>query len=388
MAMTNWTYLNPVQIVYAAGSSERLADHVPHRRIVLVTSPGFTRRGVVDRIRTSLGSRLLAVQDDVKPNPDVLDVDEQARALRPLAPDCIVALGGGSSIDTAKGLARLLGQPAGATLAAHFREGATFVDANPALPVVAIPTTAGTGAEVTPFGTIWDFGLGRKYSVTGPDLYPTAAILDPALTLDLPEEVTVSSGLDAISHALESTWNRNASPITLGMATKSLQLSLPVLVHLRANLRDVEARGAMMQASLLAGLAISQTRTALAHSISYPLTARFNLPHGIACSFTLPALMKFNAEADDGRLHDLASALNCEDAGGLRSLLMRLMEDVGLTALFRKYVLQPADCLELVGEMFTPGRADNNLRPASVADVTEMLACALTDVQHDYRISR
>ena len=256
MAMTNWTYLNPVQIVYAAGSSERLADHVPHQRIVLVTSPGFTRRGVVDRIRASLGSRLLAVQDDVKPNPDVLDVDEQARALRPLAPDCIIALGGGSSIDTAKGLARLLAQPEGATLAAHFREGASFVDADPALPIVAIPTTAGTGAEVTPFGTIWDFGLGRKYSVTGPDLYPAAAILDPALTLDLPEEVTVSSGLDAISHALESTWNRHASPITLGIATRSLQLSLPVLAHLRANLRDVEARGAMMQASLLAGLAI------------------------------------------------------------------------------------------------------------------------------------
>jgi len=304
--------------------------------------------------------------------------------LGPLAPDCIVALGGGSSIDTAKGLARLLSQPAGATLAAHFRDGIAFDGGVAALPVVAIPTTAGTGAEVTPFGTIWDFGLGKKYSVTGADLYPAVAVLDPELTLDLPEDVTISSGLDAVSHALESTWNRNASPITLGLATKSLQFSLPALERLRADLRDIEARGAMMQASLLAGLAISQTRTALAHSISYPLTTTFNLPHGIACSFTLPALMEFNAEVDDGRLLDLARATGHEDVDAFARRLRRTMRDAGVSALFRKYVEDSNACLDLVGDMFTPGRADNNMRSASVADVAQLLASSLSDVRHDY----
>jgi len=382
--VTNWTYFNPVRIVSAAGSSARLAEHIGYQRVALVTSPGFTRRGVVERVRTSLGGRLVAVFDDVKPNPDVLDVDAQADALGPLAPDCIVALGGGSSIDTAKGLARLLSQPVGTTLAAHFRDGIAFDGGVAALPVVAIPTTAGTGAEVTPFGTIWDFGLGKKYSVTGTDLYPAVAVLDPELTLDLPEEVTISSGLDAVSHALESTWNRNASPITLGMATKSLPLSLPALERLRVDPRDVAARSAMMQASLLAGLAISQTRTALAHSISYPLTTGFNLPHGIACSFTLPVLMKFNAVADDGRLHDLARAVGHADPAAFSADLCARFAALGVADLFRRHVPDMNAAMELAPQMITPGRADNNLRAVSAEDVAELLVASLAQVDSNY----
>src|SRR5690606_35203423 len=170
-----------------------------------------------------------------------------------LKPDAIMALGGGSSIDTAKALARLLVQPTGVTLAGHFREGVRLVPL-PALPVVAVPTTAATGAEVTSFGTVWDFELAKKYSITGDDLYPSVAILDPELTLGLPRDVTFSSGLDAISHAFESTWNCNASPVTLGLATKSLQLSLPALPRLKVDLDDAGARRAMMEASLLAGM--------------------------------------------------------------------------------------------------------------------------------------
>lgn len=382
--VTNWTYFNPVRILSAAGSSARLAEHIGYQRVALVTSPGFTRRGVVERVRASLGGRLVAVLDDVKPNPDVLDVDAQAGVLRPLAPDCIVALGGGSSIDTAKGLARLLGQPSGAALAAHFRDGAAFDGSIAALPVVAIPTTAGTGAEVTPFGTIWDFGLGKKYSVTGPDLYPAVAVLDPELTLDLPVDVTVSSGLDAVSHALESTWNRNASPITLGLATKSLQLSLPALERLRVDPRDVAARGAMMQASLLAGLAISQTRTALAHSISYPLTTGFNLPHGIACSFTLPVLMKFNAAVDDGRLNDLARAVGHADPEAFSEDLCVRFAALGVADLFRRHVPDMDAAMRLAPQMITPGRADNNLRTVSTEDVAELLSASLAQVGRDY----
>src|SRR5690606_27681337 len=290
---SGWTHFNPVRIVYARGALAQVGDHVRYQRAVLVTSSGFTRRGVVARLREALGDRLVAVLDDVRPNPDVVDIDRQAGSLATLAPDCIIALGGGSSIDTAKALARLLSQPAGTTLAAHFREGAPLASA-PALPVVAIPTTSGTGAEVTPFGTVWDFAERRKYSVTGPDLFPELALLDPELTSGLPPEVTISSGLDAVSHAMESTWNHHATPVTLGLAAKSLQLSLPALPRLHDDPDDIDARGAMMQASLLAGIAISQTRTALAHSISYPLTTHFDLPHGIACSFSLPALLEFN----------------------------------------------------------------------------------------------
>jgi alcohol dehydrogenase len=168
------------------------------------------------------------------------------------------------------------------------------------------------------------------------------------------------------------------------MATKSLQLSLPALRRLHCNLRDVQARGAMMQASLLAGLAISQTRTALAHSISYPLTTKFNLPHGIACSFTLPALMKFNAEADDGRLHDLARAVGHADVEDFSDSLAESFAELGVAELFRRHVPGTDAVMELASGMITPGRADNNLRAISVNGVVELLAIALQQVEDGY----
>lgn len=383
MSVGDWRYHNPVRVICAAGGAAALGQHIDYRRMALVTTPGFTRRGIVDRIRASLGERLVDVMDGVKPNPDVRDVDAQAARLRPLRLDAIVALGGGSSIDTAKGLARALPLPAEASLAAHFREGLPLPAAR-ALPVVALPTTAGTGAEVTPFGTLWDFERAKKYSVAGDDLYPAVALLDPELTLGLPRDVTVSSGLDAVSHALESAWNRNASPVTLALCAKSLQLSLPALPRLVEAPDDRDARGRMLQASLLAGLAISQTRTALAHSISYPLTARFGLPHGVACSFTLPVIARFNAGADDGRLRDLARAAGFGDMAGLASGLSDLLGRLGVAASFRTHVPDLSAPLALLGEMFTPGRADNNLRDVATSDIATLLAEALDLVARNY----
>lgn len=368
MKQAHWKFFNPVKVFFEAGSVSRLAEYLDYKRVVLVTSPGFTRRGVVERIEQSLGSRLILVLDDVKPNPDLRDVDRQLQILRPLQPDCIVGLGGGSSIDTAKALARFLVQDPSVTVMEHFRRGQELGQ-EPAMPVAAIPTTAGTGAEVTPFGTVWDFEENRKYSVAGQDLFPSVAILDPELTMGLPMDVTISSGLDAVSHALESIWNKSASPVTLGLATKSLQLSIEALKALKAQPDDSRARGSMMQASLLAGLCISQTRTALAHSISYPLTTHFNLPHGIACSFTLPALLRFNAEADDGRLMDVARALGHEERLGLAAELDEVLTSLDVRKVFFDHIAEPTQVLSLVDEMFTPGRADNNMRAASLGDV-------------------
>ncbi|MCL7714938.1 phosphonoacetaldehyde reductase [Stenotrophomonas mori] len=361
----------------AAGSSAALADHIDFQRMALVTSPGFTRRGVVERIRLSMGTRLVAVLDDVKPNPDVRDVDAQAVRLRSLGIDGIVALGGGSSIDTAKALARVLPQPGNVTLTDHFRSAEVFASGINALPVGAIPTTAGTGAEVTPFGTIWDFEFGKKYSVAGDDLYPSVAILDPELTLELPVEVTVSSGLDAISHALESVWNHNASPITLALAAKSLQLSLHALPELGRKPGDIGARSLMMQASLLAGMAISQTRTALAHSISYPLTTEFGLPHGIACSFTLPELLRFNQVSDDGRMTHLARSLGHAGTDALADALDELLLVVDLPEVFRKHVSKKSQVLGLSNRMIAPGRAENNLREVSGSQLLALLEGSL-----------
>jgi alcohol dehydrogenase len=371
MSTASWAHYNPVRVIFRPGVLQHIADYVDTTRVALVTTPGFRRRGVVDAISNALGSRLIAIVDDVKPNPGVDDLQAQSARLRAEHPDTLIALGGGSTIDTAKALARLLSEAEGTSLMSLLREGATATAA--AVPVVAIPTTAGTGAEVTPFGTVWDHDAKVKYSIAGEDLYPELAILDPELTRELPAEVTVASGLDAISHALESTWNRNATPVTLGLATKSLQLSMRSLAAVNENPGDIAARAGMMQASMLAGLAISQSRTALAHSISYPLTATYDLPHGLACSFTLPALLAFNAASDDGRLADLARALGYSDTDGLARDLTRLFERLGVGGYLSRYLPDRSSIMALSSQMFAPGRAENNLRHASEEEVKKLV---------------
>ncbi|WP_413813784.1 iron-containing alcohol dehydrogenase, partial [Rhizobium sp. Root482] len=143
---------------------------------------------------------------------------------------------------------------------------------NAPLPCYVVPTTSGTGAEVTPFATVWDETTNTKYSLANADMFPVAAILDPELTIDMPREVTLATGLDAISQALESVWNRSCNAITFGWAISSLRLSLSALGKVANTPDDLQARSDMAQASLLAGLCISHTRTALAHSMSYPIT--------------------------------------------------------------------------------------------------------------------
>ena len=376
MVDRSWKHFNPVRVIFGAGTLNRLPQLVDSSRIALITTPGFRRRGVMEGIERGFGERLTVVIDDVKPNPDLIDIEAQARRLGDTRPEVLLALGGGSTIDTAKAVARLLGQPPGTSLAALLR-GEAQAKAAPALPVVAVPTTSGTGAEVTPFGTVWDYREKKKYSVVGDDLFPRLAVLDPELTLKLPAEVTITSGLDSVSHALESTWNRNATPVSLALAMKSLQLSLRALPIVKDDPGNGEARADMMQASMLAGLAISQSRTALAHAISYPLTASFDVPHGLACSFTLPALLSFNAVADDGRLFDLARGLGYAGPDELAHSLSDMFERLEVGGYLLKYLPDRQSVMALAGRMFAPGRAENNLREASEDDVKRLVGDAL-----------
>jgi len=374
--MDNWSFYNPTHIEFCPEGLDRAGTGISYQRIALITTPGFTKRGVVAHLEKALGDRLAIVCDTVQPNPDIDAIDITAERLRHVAPDCLIGLGGGSSLDTAKALARILTQPKEMTLSGHLREGLPFENER-ALPVITVPTTAGTGAEVTPFATVWDFQERKKHSLTGNDLFPIKAILDPTLTLCLPESLTISSGLDAISHAFESVWNKNANPVSIGLATQSLAISLKVLPELEKRPRDLANRSAMMGASLLAGMAISQTRTALAHSISYPLTLGFGLPHGIACSFTLPELLKYNAGADDGRLKQLALSLGYGDILELADAVNSLLLNLDVLGFFSTCNLRQEQILKLNHEMLTPGRADNNLRLASGDDVHTIIRGAL-----------
>ncbi len=366
----SWSFHNPVNAVFGAGRLAELGARCPGDRVLVVTTAGASRRGLADRAAELIGRERTLIWDGAAPNPDLDDLDAATARFAGEGISCVVGLGGGSAVDAAKVLGVALPRrradsngPAPLERALRGDGGQEWTER---LPVVAVPTTSGTGAEATPFATVWDNARGKKHSVAGDAVFPTSAILDPELTVSLPRFETLYSGLDAISHALETLWNRNRTPASAAFALRALESASDALPAVLDRPADLSARAAMQEAAFLAGLAISQSRTAIAHSMSYPLTLRYGVPHGLACSFTLRAIMA---------LDEVRSALPAAHSA-LFARIDALLASLDLNAEIARY-LTPAQELSLVGEMRTPARSDNFLLPA-----TEELAAAILKETH------
>lgn len=291
-----WAYWNPVRIRFGDGLFEQVAGAIGERRWALVTYDQPLFADLTSRLVARAGAPV-AIVSNIETNPDCADLAESCRILAraPQQPEVIVALGGGSMIDAAKVLAASGGDFE--TVRRHLVEG-TPLDAAAILPVIAVPTTAGTGSEVTSWATVWDAVHGRKYSLSHSRLYPEMAMIDPALALAAPRGLTLATGLDALSHALESIWNVNANPVSTNHAVQAAREILATLPALMDQPDSLELRARQARASLLAGLAFSNTRTALAHNISYDITLKRGTIHGIACSFSLPVVMRWASGVD------------------------------------------------------------------------------------------
>jgi len=299
----------------------RLAELVGDRRALLLLYPEAIGGPLHERLTTLLGNRCAGVMAAPAANPDLESLESLHTALwsSDHGAHCLVAVGGGSTIDTAKGLA--LGTPASgfAALRAHLREGTAF-EPSARLDLIAVPTTAGTGSEVTPWATLWDrsSAKGVKRSLHRADTWPEAALIDPLLTQSCPPSLTLASGLDALSHALEAIWNRGANPYSDALAVQAARGVLTTLPALLAAPQSLPLREAMSRAALLAGLAFAQTRTALAHALSYDVTLMRGTPHGLACSFSLPEVWR-RAEGRsverDAVLAQVSSGIVSSDSG-------------------------------------------------------------------------
>jgi len=353
-----YRYHNPVAIHFGDGSLAQLPAILAGRRALLVTFPEARSLGLVDRVTAIVGSALVAVEDGVAPNPDVADLAPLYERFWREHGECeaIVAMGGGSAIDTAKAL--MVGTASGRfdELVGLLAKGGTFTP-HRVKALVAVPTTAGTGSEVTPWATIWDRAAGRKHSLHLPQTWPEAAIIDPDLMLTLPASVTVQSGLDALSHALESIWNVNANPISDTFAVAAAREVMATLPLLLKDLGNRELRARMALAALKAGMAFSNTKTALAHSISYEMTLRFGLPHGIACSFTLPMVLERAAGTDSGRDAVLAAIFG--DLAGAPRRLREFLASVGVKTEFADYGVDAADSGRMVTHALDGVRGKN-----------------------------
>ncbi len=366
----HWSYYNPVNLHFGAKSRAGLKKLVANKNILIVCSRRGRHQFENDPELDVDTAATITWIDSVQNNPDLQDLQSEINATRPTELDYVIGFGGGSAMDAAKVLSLALAN------ALKNKDLLTLIK-NPdvhasvkAIPAILIPTTSGTGSEVTPFSTVWDHSNKKKYSLAGAHIYAAHAFVDPELTYDLPLEPTIHTGLDAINQAAESIWNNNANPISLSHASRALKVGLSALQQLAIDQNDSKARRDMAECSVLAGSAISQTRTAICHSISYPLTAHFGIPHGLACAFTMSHVLKFNLSNGPADFTDRLRDLGLSD---LEKRLEILDDSLRIAERAKAYVPNLEALLKIVPETMTPGRAGNNISNISFDDIRQIL---------------
>lgn len=296
-------------------------------RPLFVTDPIMVSLGLLDRALAPLRAAgvAVAVFDGSVPDPTDVVVLSGLAALRAGDHDCLVGFGGGSPMDTAKAIAIQAALPAGAHLRSVKAPGNVDFAA---LPVICVPTTAGTGSEVTRFTIITDTERDEKMLIAGLAALPVAAVVDYELTLGLPRRITADTGIDSLTHALEAFVSRRANPLSDDYARAAMRLIAPNLRRVWGDPGDHVAREAMMRGATLAGLAFSNASVALVHGMSRPIGAHFHVPHGLSNAMLLPAVTAFGLEDGQARYAEAARVMGvasgAEDAVAAAALLAEL----------------------------------------------------------------
>jgi alcohol dehydrogenase class IV len=370
--MSRWSFAHPAHIVFGEGVFDELPEHVralDAKRVFVATGERSAREsGRLQRLRSLLANVAVDVFDGVEPNPSFQTVDRGGDAIRSFGADLVIGIGGGSALDAARAIAALATNPG--SIGPHCRGEVEM--AAPMLPLIAIPTTAGTGSEVTAWSVLTNVPEKRKQSVRPPDGWAKVALVDPLLTVTMPPGVTASTGMDAFSHAIEAYWNRDANPISDALSLRAMEL---IFTHLRRAVgdgQDLEARSAMAEASLLAGVAFSQTQTAGVHAASYGFSIHFGLPHGTSCSLLIPPFLRYNAPAMGRKIEPLCKIAGARDAAGAADAITRLASDVHLPTRLSPLRITEADFDLLLDAPFS-ANIKKNPRNVDRRQIKEML---------------
>ncbi len=317
---TGFSWNGPTKLTIGAGRASAVAEEVMHlgvKRVLLLSDRGIEQTGLLARVQGALGSMLAATFLDVPQDSSLATVDAASLLGREAGVDGVVSVGGGSVIDTAKAVAVCLG--AGGKAIDHV--GVHMLRGKP-VPHVVLPTTAGTGSEVTNTAVIHHAEAGRKVYILADSLIPDTAILDPMLTVGLPRGLTASTGMDALTHAIEAVVSKTGNPISEGLALQAIRMIAQRLPEVIEHPDNLEARVQMQLASSMAGWAFSVAGVGLVHGMSHALGARQRVPHGTANGILLPHVMRFNVEAAGPKLAQVARALGVQEAAGESELAM------------------------------------------------------------------
>ncbi|MDR5907127.1 iron-containing alcohol dehydrogenase [Franzmannia qiaohouensis] len=371
----------PTKIEFGIGLTRRLGEFVESlggSKALVITDPGLIAAGVVERVTSALSQHGIEpiVFSEVESEPDARGVEASVELFRESGCDVIVAVGGGSALDTGKAVSAMLTNPG------HIRDYAGLgVVKKHGAPFVAIPTTAGTGSESTIWSVISEKDKGLKYGVGSPLIVPDVALCDPELTVSLPPRITAVTGIDALGHALESYVNKATQPVSEALSEKAIMLigrSLRTAVFAGDT---VTARADMLLASSLAAMAFNPTRLGLAHALAMPLGSQAKIPHADVISILLPPVMRFNVVANQEKFARIAELfgeqvnhLSLHDAAetGVRSV-ERLIRDVGAPDSLSDYGVREEDLEALAEEGLQSGNVPVNPRVTTAKDLVAIM---------------
>ena len=358
-------YFNPVKIVKTENWLHELNKSIKNLKIsapIIVTTPG-------NRKRLSLDSKFdpESIFSDLGNNPNFEDCINAVEFCQKNIFDGVIALGGGSAMDLAK------------VVVAHLSLGKSdivelieYKEPFPqTTPAIFLPTTHGTASEVTMWGTVWNMEEKKKYSISHPDLYPTVAILDGNLTLSLPLDISITTVMDALSHSLEAIWNKNANDTSTNFAITAICAILENGEALKASPSDLTIRKKLLNAATIAGLAFSNTATTAAHSISYPLTIHYGMPHGVASSISLIPLLEINGKLIKESLDRICN--NNEFTYDELKETIRAIPRGVIPYTLNEWGIPKDQLPKLAAESFTKGRMENNIVDLNEKDVMSIL---------------
>lgn len=377
-ASSSFIYDIPTRIEFGDGKLKELGKYAAQfgTHVLIVSYKDQNLRNLIEKVSDNLDSSGLKVTrfEEVETNPTNVIMDQGTELARDKGCDVILGLGGGSAIDVAK------------VISVAFVENLKaweIVEGKPLthlpLPVIAIPTTAGTGSEVTQYAVISNRELKRKEGIGKKEFYPKVSILDPSLTLGLPPALTASTGLDALTHAIEGYTTKLANPVTDALAEKAIFLLYRSLFTAFKHGDDLAARSDLLLGSMMAGMVITHSDTSLAHVIGEAVGAVFNTHHGLSVAITLPAVMEFNLDTNIDKFAKIAELMGEKHGAGIPSGLAKKAPEA-----FRKLIrkLQVPEGLGQLGvvedehvlELCTrPGWDASNLRPASKEDFVKLI---------------
>lgn len=309
----NFIFRNPTKIIFGKGAVSEVAQEVERlggKRALVVTDKILEHTEMVSTVKKALGNKLAGVFSDVEQDTGTHIINKGAEYLKSVKADIIVTVGGGSSIDTSKGIGIAL------KMNAKLEEisGFNFLP-GPLIPHIVIPTTAGTGSEVTYAAVIKDHSKGRKLIYGDNYIIPDVGILDPLMTVSMPPNITGGTGMDAMSHCVEALHSQQANPITDGLALGGIRLIVEFLPKAVDNGKDLMARGQMQIAANMAGVAFGNAQVGVVHALAHSVGGRFGVPHGVANSILLPYCMEYNLDTVADKYKLAAQAMGVDVKG-------------------------------------------------------------------------